>query len=246
VAVAPLPSSSLAGAPEVAALVKLHELGADLGEPVETVAAADGAVTVICRQVGWERETEIRSALADIPGVTVRTEPAAPEDPAKPPRTMLSLGNGSNPLERALVEQLGGRAAFDRLANEIVEQDDALMARTYALRGIEERFPAGRQAGLNAQDRAALAAMIADHRRAALESGSAIESLVAPISKALGLANPATRQPAAPGIFQAAQRMDRILNVVFGGSPSDLSGPALGAELSAARTQLAAALEAIR
>ena len=144
------------------------------------------------------------------------------------------------------MEQLGGRAAYDRLANEIVEQDDALMARAYALRGIEERFPALRQAGLSAQDRAALAAVIADHRRAAVESGSAIESLVAAIAKALGLASPATRQPAASGVFQAAQRMDRILNVVFGGSPSELTGPELGAELNAARAQLRAALEAIR
>jgi len=67
-------------APEIAALVKLHELGADLGEPVEMVAASDGAVAVICRQVGRGRETEIRAALAGIPKVTVRSETAAPAD----------------------------------------------------------------------------------------------------------------------------------------------------------------------
>ena len=249
VAVAPpAPPAELApaGLPEIAALVKLHALGADLGEPVDTVPSADGAVTVICRQVGRERETAIRSALAGIRGVTVRTEPAAPQDTRRHPPTTLSLGSGGNPLERALAEQLGGKAVFDRLANEILEQDDGLMAHAYALHAIEERFPAIRQAGLSAQDRAAVAAVILDHRRAAIEIGAAIESRVAPIAKALGLANPAARQPAAPGIFEAAQRMDRILNMFFGGSPSDLTGAELGAELNAARAQLRAALEAIR
>jgi anti-sigma factor RsiW len=249
-AMAEPPSPALADSPEIAALVKLHELGADLGEPVETVASPGGAVTVICRQVGREREAEIRSALAGIPGVTVQSEAASrPDtrpDAGKRPRTVVSLGNGGNPLERALAEQLGGKAAFDRLANEILEQEDGLMARAYALHDIEERFPASRQTELGPRDGAALAAVIADHRRVALEKGWEVESRVAAISRALGFADPTARQPAASGLFPAAHRMDRILNVIFGGSPSDLTGPELSVELNAARAQLRAALEAQR
>lgn len=243
---APPPSPLLAGAPEVAALVKLHELGADLGEPVETVATAGGAVTVICRQVGRERESEIRSALAGIHGVTVTTEPAAPKTAGQLRRTTLAPGSTGNPLERALAGRLGGKAAFDRLANEVLDQDDALLARAYALDGIEERFPPGRRAELCPHDRAALALVIADHRRAARERGAAVESLLAPIAGALRPGNPPRRQSGASAILPAAQRVDRILNVIFGDSPGERTAAELGAELNAARAELSAALEAIR
>ena len=232
-------------APEIAALVKLHELGADLGEPVEMVAASDGAVAVICRQVGRGRETEIRAALAGIPKVTVRSETAAPADPGRRPRTTLALHSGGSLLEHALAGQVGGKALFDRLANEILDDDDGLMTRAYALHDIEERFPASRRAALRPEDAAALGAVIADHQRVAIEKGRAIEARVAPIARSLGFVPP-PGPPAASGVFAAAERVDRILNVCFGGSPSQLGLPELGSELNSALAQLRGALETMR
>ena len=75
----PEPERPPARSAEVAAWVGLHDLGADLGEPVEVVPAGNGAATVVCRQMGPGREAEIRGALAGIAGVTVRSEPAPAE-----------------------------------------------------------------------------------------------------------------------------------------------------------------------
>jgi len=243
--VAPAPVPIPGPSPEIAALVKLHELGADLGEAVETVAAPGGSVRVICRQLERERETEIRTALAGIPKVTVRTEAASPADPRTHARTTLSLGNGGGVLERALVERMGGKAQFDRLGNEILDDDDALMTRAYALHDIEERFPAGRRAALSVDDRAALEAVIADHQRVAIEKGAAIEARVAPLAKELGVVSGPV-PPVASGLFAAAQRVDRILNISFGGSPSNLTLSQLETELNAALAQLHGALGALQ
>jgi anti-sigma factor RsiW len=232
-------------APEIAALVKLHELGADLGEPVETVAASDGAVAVICRQVGRGRETEIRAALAGIPKVTVQSEAASPADPGRRLRTTLALHNGGGVLEHALAAQVGGKALFDRLANEILDDDDGLMTRAHALHDIEERFPPSRRAALRPDDAVALGAVIADHQRVAIEKGRAIEARVAPIARSLGFVSPPA-PPAASGVFAAAERVDRILNVCFGGSPSQLSLSELGSELNSALAELRGALETMR
>ena len=241
---APIRPAMPAAVPEIAALVKLHELGADLGEPVETVAGADGAVTIICRQVGRERESEIRTALAGIPRVTVHSEPSAPADSGRQPRITLSLRNGGGVLEHALSAKLGGKAPFDRLANDILDDADGLMTRAYALHDLEERFPTTRRAGLRPDDALALASVIADHQQVAFERGRAIEARLAPVSKLLGF--PSRAPVAAHDLFAAAQRMDRILNVCFGGSPTDLTLAELGVELSAARAQLRDALEALR
>ena len=239
-AAAPVPGP----APDIAALVKLHELGADLGEPVQLVAASDGAATVICRHVGSGRETEIRAALAGIPKVTVRSETAAPGDPGRRPRTTLALHNSGGLLEHALAEQVG-QAQFDRLANEILDDDDGLMTRAYALHDIEERFPPSRRAALRPDDAAALGAVIADHQRVAVEKGRAIEARVAPIARSLGFVSPPAPLTAS-GVFAAAERVDRILNIGFGGSPSQLSLPELGSELNSALAQLRGALETMR
>ena len=245
----PVPALGMAssrGLAEIAAVVKLHELGADLGEPVETLAGENGAVTVVCRALGQERESQIRSALRDIPSVTVRSVPPPPEEPVRRPHTVSGISRARNALDRELADRLGGAAAFDRFANAVLEADDALMARAYALHALEQRFPAGRQGALIPEDRAALNAVMADHRRVALQKGAALEEALASIGGELDPARRGAPPEIAAGLFSAVQRFDRIVNVIFGGSATDLSEAGLKAELNTARAELAAALEAVR
>lgn len=240
----PEPAATVTASAEVAAWVKLHDLGADLGEPVDVVPDRNGAATVICRQLAQEREAEIRAAMAGVARVSVQLEPAPPEGPRSKPRAPVSSGAGVNLAEPVLIAALGGRSAFDRLANEILEADDAVLSRAHAIHGIEERFPPSRLETFDSSDRAAVERIAADHRRAARESGQRLERLLAPAATALGAANPPALPALESALFAAAQRMDRIVGVVFGGSPSALTAAELGAELNSARAQLAAALEA--
>jgi anti-sigma factor RsiW len=229
---------------EVAASVKLHDLGADLGEPVEVVPAANGAAAVVCRQIGREREAEIRAAMAGLAGVSVRAEPA-PEGSAKKPGSAMP-GVGASAAEPALIAALGSRSAYDSLANEILEADDAVLSRAHAVGSIEERFPPARRAALGAADRAALERIVSDHLHAARETGQRLALLLATIPGALGVSGGAETPVPRSSLLAAAQRMDRIVGVVFGGSPSRLTVRELGVELNAARAQLASALEAGR
>jgi hypothetical protein len=232
----------LGASAEVAAWSRLHELGADLGEPLEVVGAPNGSVTVIFRQMDRARESEIRAALAGVAGITVRTEEARQEDAKS--RALLPSQAGTNAAEPVLVAAFGGRAAFDRLVNEVLEGEDALLSRAQAIRVIEDHFPLARMAGLDAADRGEIERMAADHRRAARESAQRIAGTVAQAASALGGAHP-DRVSARAGLLTAAQRMDHIVSIVFGGSPSDAPARQLGSELAAAMAQLTASLETL-
>jgi hypothetical protein len=226
---------------EVAASVKLHDLGADLGEPVEVVPAAKGAVAVVCRQIGQQREAEIRAAMAGLAGVSVLTEPA-PEGSGRRSRSVMPVG-GANAAETVLTAAMGSRSAYDSLANEILEIDDALLSRAHAIDNMEERFPPARRAALDAADQAALERIVGDHLRAAREQGQRLALLLATIPGALGVSGgPETPVPTS-SLLAAAQRMDRIVGVIFGSSPSSLTVREMGMELKAAKAQLASALE---
>ena len=78
---------------------------------------------------------------------------------------------------RRCVAALGGRSAFDRLANEILETDDAVLSRAHVTPFTQSRsrFPPPRQAALEAADRTALERIAADHRHAARESAQQLE-----------------------------------------------------------------------
>ena len=227
---------------EVAAWSKLHKLGADLGEPVEVVAAANSSVTVTLQPMDREREEEIRAALAGVPGVTVRAKETLQEEAKS--RAWLPAQARANAAEPVLVAAFGGRPAFDRLANEVLEGEDAILSRAQALRVIEDHFPATRVAALSEPDRGEIERMVSDHRRAARESARRITGSIAQAASALGGARP-DRLSSQAGLLAAAQRLDHIVSIVFGGSPSDLPARQLGTELAAALSELTASLEAL-
>ena len=60
--------------------------------------------------------------------------------------------------------QLGGRAEFARFSAQILDWNEAAMARSYALRALAQRFSADRVRSLSAPDREVLTAMARELR----------------------------------------------------------------------------------
>ncbi len=227
-----------AGSLEVAALVALHGIGADLGDPVSVSSDAKGGITVVSADVGPDRELALRAALAAVPGLTFRLEPLAP---ARTPSGAVSLSPQRAPLTDQLEAALGA-AALQSVANAAVDEDELLMAAAHALHNLDLRFPPVREAALNERDRAALRQVRADLTESFREHARKLLARIEPVRRALA----AKAEPGRSGLFEAAGRMDKAVLRVFAGASCNLSPSQLAVELESAAAQVSTAAGELR
>ncbi|HFA59598.1 MAG TPA: hypothetical protein ENJ83_02805, partial [Rhodospirillales bacterium] len=122
-------------AEELMVLAVLHELGADLGEPVE-VAREGERIAVTGFGVNPEIAAQIQQQLAGVPGVVVRLGDA-PAGTVEPAGTAgRETATDPAPLEQRLAERLGGRTAFEQFSEGLLAVNEELMARVYALQRL--------------------------------------------------------------------------------------------------------------
>jgi anti-sigma factor RsiW len=235
---------------EFRVLATLHQLGADLGDPVE-VSRNDHEILVSGVGISLARQQEIETALKSLPNVVVRFANAAP---AKvPAETVVPDAQVNGPLQTQIAQQVGGRAHFDELAAQVLDRSEPLMARAYALRRIEERFPAAVEAQLGPEDFTTLRCMQREHTAALLQQVIQLDQTLKPAFKSVGQASGLSLasqrlalQPATEELFQSARRVEKLLAVVFGAAPPDDASNTtqLPAQLMSALTELRANVEA--
>ncbi|HLK18800.1 MAG TPA: hypothetical protein VKT81_07580 [Bryobacteraceae bacterium] len=226
---------------ELRVLTALHQLGADLGDPVE-LSRTEHEIIVSGVGIPPARRQEIETALNGLPNVVVRfaNAPAA----TVPARTVIADAQPNGPLQSQIAEQVGGRAHFDELAAQVLDRSEQLMARVYALRRIEERFPAAVVAQLSPEDLGTLRRLQREHTAALRQQVVELEQLLQPVGHASGLSE--ARQGLDPPLFQSARRVEKLLAVVFGAAPPDdaANTSQLPAQLMSAVTELRANVEA--
>lgn len=236
---------------ELHVLAALHEVGADLGDPVE-VSRNAGDIVVSGIGIAPERRQEIQKALNPLPGVVVRFTDSAPAG-VTPPATHENPASSDNrQLQTRIAEQMGGRAHFDELAAQVLDMSEPLMSRAYALHRLVERFPIQVEAQLGSQDLQTLRRMRREHTAALLEQTIQLEQTLKPALKSVGQGSGLSSasqslalQPATEDLFQSARRVEKLLAVVFGAAPPDDSADTqLPAQLLSAVTQLRAKVEA--
>lgn len=233
---------------ELRVLAALHQLGADLGDPVE-VSRNGHEILVSGVGIPLARQQEIESALSSLPSVVVRFTSAAPAN--VPAQTVVPDAQGNGSLQTQIAGQVGGRAHFDELAAQVLDLSEPLMARAYALRRIEERFPAAVEAQLGPEELASLRRMQREHTASLLLQTRELEQALKPVLKSASrstspnLASDAW-QPATEQLFQSARRVEKLLAVVFGAAPPDdaANTSQLPAQLMSAVTELRANVEA--
>ena len=253
---AAVPRESASISTELQVVATLHEIGADLGDPVE-VARSGGRVLVGGVGIPPRRQKQIHDLLDSTPGVVVQfSEPGAVPAPAEadPGGRVSAVSTGpssTGSIQARLEQQVGGRAEMERIGAQILEWSESAMARGYALRSLAQRFPAGAEASMNAADRGLLADMGREHAAAMLKQVGAIETALAPMLTALGGSAPAIRAGASGGpwqttaedAFRTARRVEVLLSVVLGVTPGDGATASLPSELLSALKQLEAELE---
>lgn len=190
-ATSPLPTEAALKESEVAALYALHQLKADLGEPLEIIRAA-GQVIVRGQVETTERKRELSTALKTIPFVAAQIqtfdEATAQTRPAQsPPVTVAATNSGGvtvatpgvNQLERRLARYFAERNTtapnntgatteavarqMAQLSNDVFAESSAALTAAWALRRLAERFNEGADEPGSAEAARRLREIIGNH-----------------------------------------------------------------------------------
>jgi hypothetical protein len=230
---APSSGSSASISEELRVIAALHEIGADLGDPVE-VNRSGGRVLVSGIGVAPDRQRAIHRALDPLPNVTVDfSEPAAAAvtaDPALGAAAGAAPADNASALQSRVQQQVGGRAEFERFSGQLLDAMDTAMARAYALRALAQRFPD--DTGMSAADRGVLTDLAREHTRVLSSQVSDLRRTLAPVLVSLGgvtaqgrPANPGVGwQAAAEDVFRGSRRVEVLLSTVLGVTPEPVTG----------------------
>ena len=242
-----VPAPSTSAADELQVVAALHDVGADLGDPVE-VSRSQSDVLVSGVGIAPARQQEIKNAIGSRPHVLVRFSDSPParaqEQPVAPNDS--TAGGDVRQLQSRLAEQLGGRANLEQLAAQVLDSSELLMARAYALRRLAEQFPVAAERELSATDRQLLQRLRAEHSAALRQQATEIDLDLQPILTSVNgdAGSPSNGIPSEPwqaateDLFQSARRLDKLLGVMFGAAPSEIPAGQIPAQLKTSLAQL--------
>jgi hypothetical protein len=247
---AALPSGSSASiSEELRVVAALHEIGADLGDPVE-VTREDGRIVVSGIGIGADRQREIRAALQDIPNVLVHfSEPTLGGAAIGDPAVDTDVTGRASGLQTRLEQQLGGRAEFERFSGALLDRVDSAMARVYAIRSLAQRFPD--ESTMPASDAERLRALARQHLSVLNGQIHDLHRTLAPVLVSLGgktaqgrPANARGWQSATEDLFRASRRLELLLSSLLGATP-DAAGGHLPTDVLAAFADVRLELDAL-
>ncbi len=259
-----VPSGTAAFAPratasisdELQVLSALHQIGADLGDPIE-IKRSGGRVVVSGVGVPVQHQKQIHDMLDALPNVSVDfANPAAVSsgEPATSGAAAAADAPGGAPGSKnqaRLVQQLGGRAEFERFSSQILDASDAAMSRAYALRLLAQRVPASNEAELDAAGRRELRAMASEHAAALAVQIAGIQRILNPVLTSMGapvhvnppVATATAWQPAAEDLLRASRRVEVLMSIFLGVAPSQGPTSEVPAQLMTAVSELRADLD---
>lgn len=208
---------------------RLHQVGADLGEPIEVVRGQHGEVIVEALDITPERVAELEELLASIPNTSLdvaiapetpcvdcETPPAAASDsPATPP--VIISGAGSARPE--LLKFFGDQEVQEAFTLEALEISGAALSRAFALRRLAERYPPTEEAKLTPASQERLRQMLEEHATALVRRSSQVEGMLEPLLQELHRGTPVAPagellpdnwQGATLRAFAAVQQVDRL------------------------------------
>jgi len=243
----PAPAGAAGIGEELQAVAALHEVGADLGDPLE-VANRDGRIRVTGSGISPQRQRQIRDALGSLAKVDVRFADATP--PARTEGQANPAGAAALPkVDSRLEDKLGGRAQSERFSVQLLDRSDAAMARAYALRRLAQEFSPAAEGEMGAPDRRLLRSMAREHLAAMAAGFQGIDSAVSPLlatreSRAARDSRAAaeTWQDAAGEALRAAREVETALAALLGTAPAE-GGPDLPSRFASAMSDLKASLE---
>jgi hypothetical protein len=238
---------------ELEVVAALHQLGADLGDPIE-ISREGRDIVVGGTGIAPQRQQQIHDALDRLPHVVVRfSDPSFPAGtPAQSePATARDAAAAEKSTNTARMEQrLGGRPQFERFSGQLLDWTDSAMSRVYALRRLAQQFSPASEQAMSAKDRHTLRTLGREHVAALQKDLNQIQTALNPVLTEMGAA-PVVREPIATSIpwqaateslLASARRTETLLAAVLGITSGAVSSDA-PAQLQSALEQLASHIE---
>jgi hypothetical protein len=246
-AIVPGPTASISD--ELQVMSVLHEIGADLGDPVQ-VSLSDNRVQVAAVGLTPERQRKISAALDPLPNIAIHFSDPAPTalpDDAAAAQSPTAPAAPS-PYQVRLEAQLGGRGPVDRLTGQVLSWNESAMAHAYALRLLGRQFPS--DASMSERDRATLRGLARDHLTALAAPLANFDRALVPVLTGLGANSGSTPtaannawQSASEQVFQAARQVEVLSSMLLGVTPGQSADPDLPSKLLGAVNELRADLD---
>jgi hypothetical protein len=214
----------------------LHQIGADLGEPIEVARESSSSTSTVVRAWGAspERQALLRQLLEDKQDVRLELQPP-PGGAALPvqvggslpaPQSMSAPDSrqaARRPDDERLAKWFGNSATQEDFTRSVLATSTDLLSRLFALKQLADRWAPKSESGLTEEAKAKLAAMILDHARAAAQRCSELRLMVKPL---LGEFAPTSVEGRSPTVqrnwqdstaqsIEAAKDADRLLRSLF-------------------------------
>ncbi len=239
---------------ELQVVSALHQLGADLGDPLE-ISREGRQVLVSGTGIPPQRQQQIHGILDRLPHVLVRFDDPAFPASAMPvqsePVTRDAAGPEKSTYTARIEERLGGRPQFERFSSSVLDWTDSAMTRAYALRRLAQQFSAEAESQMSAADRHVLhklgrehlAAFAKDAQRVATTVNPVLKGIVAGSSQIEAHPNPVYWQAASEDLLASARRTETLLAVVLGVTPAENAPGNVPAQLNAVLAELSNRIE---
>jgi hypothetical protein len=187
---------------EMAVRYGLHQLEADLGEPIQISHGSHGKIIVDALGVAPELQAKLKDQLVSIPNTGLEIDrtpgpsceacPLPPQEPAMvTPSRALSFAPVVNPNEKRLEEIFGDPHAQESFTQEVLAASGDALAHGFALRDLALRYTPEEEGKLRPAAKAQLEEMVGDHLAALTEQTSRLQGLIRPLLEALSTSNTA-------------------------------------------------------
>jgi hypothetical protein len=208
---------------EMAVRYGLHQLDADLGEPIEISRDSQGKVIIDASAVAPELQAKLQQQLASIPNTGLELDRLfsprceaclAPSQEAteKSPEQSLTFAPPVNPNEKRLEEIIGGPEPRESFTRNVLAISEDLLSHGFALRNLAIRYPAEEEAKLTPTAKAQLQQMVDDHLEVLMERINSLKGFLWPLLEALSK-SPATEVPP-PQVPAHGDRSDQPVGLV--------------------------------
>jgi hypothetical protein len=181
---------------EMAVRYRLHQLNADLGEPVEIRREARGEILVDASGASPELQAKLKEQLVSLPHTELELDKTASpaceacvvrsqEATEKVASSPLTIAPATNPNEKRLEEIFGAPRAQESFTREVLTVSGDALSHCFALRNLAVRFPREEESRLTPVVRAQLEEMVGDHIAALTEKSNRLQGLLRPLLEAL-------------------------------------------------------------
>jgi hypothetical protein len=141
---------------------RLHEVGADLSEPIE-LKQDQGKIVISARAASDERKQQLAEMFGGDPRIRLETEVSPIPLTTTAPRSIAPSSAAERSPDKQLTEFFGSAEGQENFTRAVLGADALVLAPLYALQNLSQHWPSNVEPTLSAESREELDAMVNDY-----------------------------------------------------------------------------------